>query len=84
MTRLFEVEPITSALIFVRTRAGTGELAAELSSRGFPAEALSGELEQEERERVMNRFRRNLIKVLVATDVAARAGHRPHLPCVQF
>jgi ATP-dependent RNA helicase DeaD len=79
LTRLFEVEPITSALIFVRTRAGTGELAAELSTRGFPAEALSGELEQEERERVMNRFRRNLIKVLVATDVAARGLDIDHI-----
>lgn len=72
LTRLFEVEPITSALIFVRTRAGAGELSAELTSRGFPSEALSGELEQDERERVMGRFRRNQTKVLVATDVAAR------------
>ncbi len=79
LTRLFEVEPITSALIFVRTRAGTGELAAELSTRGFPSEALSGELEQEERERVMNRFRRNLIKVVVATDVAARGLDIDHI-----
>jgi ATP-dependent RNA helicase DeaD len=79
LTRLFEVEPIASALIFVRTRAGAGELAAELSTRGFPAEALSGELEQEERERVMNRFRRNLIKVLVATDVAARGLDIDHI-----
>lgn len=79
LTRLFEVEPITSALIFVRTRAGAGELAAELSTRGFPAESLSGELEQEERQRVMNRFRRNLIKVLVATDVAARGLDIDHI-----
>lgn len=79
LTRLFEVEPIASALIFVRTRAGAGELAAELSTRGFPAEALSGELEQEERERVMNRFRRNLVKVLVATDVAARGLDIDHI-----
>ena len=72
LTRLFEMEPITSALIFVRTRAAAGELAAELSTRGFPAEGLSGELEQEERERVLNRFRRGQTTVLVATDVAAR------------
>ena len=71
LTRLFEVEPITSALIFVRTLAGAGELAAELSACGFPAEGLSGELEQEERERVLNRFRRGQTKVLAATDVAA-------------
>lgn len=72
LTRLFEVEPITSALIFARTRLGTAELANELTVRGFPAEALNGDLSQQAREQVLNRFRNNQIKVLVATDVAAR------------
>ncbi len=72
LTRLFEVEDITSALIFVRTRADTGDLAGELSSRGYPAEALSGELSQDARERTLNRFREGQVQVLVATDVAAR------------
>jgi len=72
LTRLFEVEDISSALIFVRTRAGTGELANELATRGFPAEALNGDLNQDARERTLNRFRAGQIKVLVATDVAAR------------
>lgn len=40
--------------------------------RGFPAEALNGDLSQQAREQVLNRFRNNQIKVLVATDVAAR------------
>ena len=72
LTRLFEVEPITSALIFARTRVGTGELANELTVRGFPAESLNGDLSQEARERVLERFRQQQITVLVATDVAAR------------
>lgn len=72
LTRLFDIEEIVSALIFVRTRVGTGELANELSVRGFPAEALNGDLSQDVRERVLNRFRRQQLKVLVATDVAAR------------
>jgi ATP-dependent RNA helicase DeaD len=72
LTRLFEVEDVTSALIFVRTRVESGELANELTVRGFPAEALNGDLSQEARERTMSRFRNNQIKVLVATDVAAR------------
>jgi len=72
LTRLFEVEDITSALIFVRTRVGTGELANELTVRGFPAETLNGDLSQDARERTLRRFRNNQIKVLVATDVAAR------------
>jgi ATP-dependent RNA helicase DeaD len=72
LTRLFEIEPISSALIFVRTRIGTAELANELTRRGFPAESLNGDLSQEARERTLNRFRQNQVKVLVATDVAAR------------
>jgi len=72
LTRLFEMDEIASALIFTRTRVGTGELANELSLRGFPTEALSGHLSQSAREHVLNRFRRHQIKVLVATDVAAR------------
>lgn len=72
LTRLFEMEEITSALIFVRTRAGTGELANELATRGFSSETLNGDLSQEARERTLNRFRAGQVKVLVATDVAAR------------
>ncbi len=72
LTRLFEMDEIASALIFTRTRLGTGELANELSLRGFPTEALSGHLSQSAREHVLNRFRKHQIKVLVATDVAAR------------
>jgi len=72
LTRIFEVENITSALIFTRTRIGTSDLVNELIGRGFPAEALNGDLSQQTREQVLNRFRRNQITVLVATDVAAR------------
>ena len=72
LTRLFEVEDNTSTLIFSRTRVSTGELANELSVRGFPTEALNGDLSQNAREQVLNRFRSNQITVLVATDVAAR------------
>jgi ATP-dependent RNA helicase DeaD len=59
-------------LIFARTRAETGTLANELVIRGIPAEAIHGDLDQNARERVLGRFRANQLKVLVATDVAAR------------
>lgn len=72
LTRLFETEPIHSALIFARTRAETAALANELVVRGIPAEAIHGDLDQHARERVLGRFRSNQLKVLVATDVAAR------------
>ncbi|MCA9940446.1 MAG: DEAD/DEAH box helicase [Anaerolineales bacterium] len=72
LSRLFEMETITRAIVFVRTRAGTGTLANELVSRGFSAEALNGDLSQDAREQVLNRFRQDQLTVLVATDVAAR------------
>ena len=72
LTRLFEIEDLSSALVFTRTRAGSAELANELTSRGFHAEALNGDLSQEARERTLNLFRQNKLEVLVATDVAAR------------
>ncbi len=72
LTRLFEVEDVGATLIFTRTRVSSGHLANELIQRGFPAEALNGDLAQDARIRVLNRFRAGQIKVLVATDVAAR------------
>lgn len=72
LSRLFEVEPISSALIFARTRTGTVTLAEALSKRGFAAEALNGDMSQDARERVLRRFRKGAITVLVGTDVAAR------------
>ena len=63
---------LASTLIFTRTRVSSGRLANELIQRGFPAEALNGDLAQDARIRVLNRFRAGQIKVLVATDVAAR------------
>jgi ATP-dependent RNA helicase DeaD len=59
-------------LIFTRTRLDTGELANELIRRGFPAEAINGDLSQDIRTKVLERFRQGQITVLVATDVAAR------------
>src|SRR5262249_19261158 len=72
VARLLEVEELTSALIFVRTKLGAAQLADELLSRGFAVEALHGDMAQDARETVMKRFRRGQISVLVATDVAAR------------
>ena len=72
VTRLFEMEDISSALIFTKTRMGSDELAGQFSARGYSAEALNGDLSQDARERTLRRFRDHQVKVLVATDVAAR------------
>lgn len=72
ITRLFEAEDIGATLVFTKTRISSGKLANDLIQRGFAAEALNGDLAQDARLRVLNRFREGQIKVLVATDVAAR------------
>ena len=72
LTLLLEAEEIKSALIFTRTRVGAAELAETLGSRGYPAEALHGDLSQAARETVLRRFRNGRVTLLVATDVGAR------------
>ena len=72
LTRLIEVEDINSALIFARTRASSRELATGLVQRGFTTEALNGDLSQDARMQILDRFRAKKINILVATDVAAR------------
>jgi len=72
ITRLFESEDIGATLVFTKTRIGSGKVANDLIQRGFPAEALNGDLSQDARLRVLDRFKTGRIKVLVATDVAAR------------
>ena len=79
VTRLFETEEVQTCLVFCRTRAQTSVMAAELTKRGIPAEALSGALDQDVRERVLKRFRDQVFNVLVATDVAARGLDIDHL-----
>jgi ATP-dependent RNA helicase DeaD len=72
LIRLLEMEGVSSALIFTRTKVRASELADALQSRNYPAEALHGDLRQEVREKVLGRFRNGSVNILVATDVAAR------------
>jgi ATP-dependent RNA helicase DeaD len=64
--------PEDRTLVFVRTRADAASLAQQLAEVGFSARPISGDLEQAERTRTLDAFRSGVIKVLVATDVAAR------------
>jgi ATP-dependent RNA helicase DeaD len=56
----------------VSTKVESDRLASELAKRGYDAEALNGDLNQESRERVLGKFRDHRLSILVATDVAAR------------
>lgn len=64
--------PDDKTLVFVRTRADTQELAAYLVEHGFSARALSGDMSHRERTKAFDEFRAGILRVLVATDVAAR------------
>lgn len=62
----------TKAIIFDDTQRNVEKLSKELSARGFQADSIHGRKSQPQRQRVLNRFKKNQINVLVATDVAAR------------
>jgi len=72
LINLLLAEPDRRTLVFVRTRNATTEVANALIGNGFSAGALSGEMGQRERNSMLDAFRRNAVRILVATDVAAR------------
>ncbi|PCS24181.1 DEAD/DEAH box helicase [Candidatus Enterovibrio escicola] len=72
MARLLETEKADASIVFVRTRQDTERLADWLSSRGFKAAALHGDIPQSLRERTVDHIKRGVIDILVATDVVAR------------
>ncbi|SHG39936.1 ATP-dependent RNA helicase DeaD [Thermosyntropha lipolytica DSM 11003] len=76
---LLESLDISSSLIFCRTKRGAAELAAVLQSRGYTADCLHGDMSQRERDHVMNAFRRRRIRILTATDLAARGLDIKHV-----
>ncbi|WP_084474116.1 DEAD/DEAH box helicase, partial [Deinococcus pimensis] len=70
------------AIVFTRTKREADELAIELIHRGIEAEALHGDLAQSQRERALGAFRAGRVRVLVATDVAARGLDIPEVDLV--
>ena len=72
LTRILEVTTFDAMIIFVRTKTLTVELAEKLSARGFSADAINGDIAQNQRERIINNYKKGKIDILIATDVAAR------------
>jgi ATP-dependent RNA helicase DeaD len=79
LCRVLEVEPIHNTLIFTRTKTGAAQLAETLVERGYPASAIHGDLAQQERERIVGRFRDGHLNILVATDVMGRGVDIPEV-----
>ncbi|MFB6457296.1 DEAD/DEAH box helicase [Chitinophaga sp. Hz27] len=72
LKRLVDYNPDIFGIIFTRTKIESQEIAESLIKDGYNADALHGDLTQQQRDKVMKRFRERALQVLVATDVAAR------------
>jgi ATP-dependent RNA helicase DeaD len=72
LKRIIDFTPGIFGLVFCRTRKDTQTVADALMQEGYQAEALHGDLSQAQRDQVMRKFRGQSIRILVATDVAAR------------
>ena len=72
---LLKNEDWSRALVFVNTKSGVEWLTKKLKGNGLPAEGITGDLPQKKRFRLMERFKKGNIKMLVATDVASRGIH---------
>ncbi|MRG44033.1 DEAD/DEAH box helicase [Chitinophaga sp. SYP-B3965] len=72
LKRIVDFNPEIFGIIFTRTKIESQEIAESLIRDGYNADALHGDLTQQQRDKVMKRFRDRSIQMLVATDVAAR------------
>ncbi|HEY0196288.1 MAG TPA: DEAD/DEAH box helicase [Methanobacterium sp.] len=72
LSRLLDIHNPNLSLIFCNTKRRVDRLVSHLQVRGYLTDGLHGDLTQKQRDRVMNKFRKGTIDVLVATDVAAR------------
>ena len=72
LKRLIDFNPGMYSIIFTRTKADAQEISERLAKAGYDIEALHGDLTQQQRDKVMGRFRSKSLQLLIATDVAAR------------
>jgi ATP-dependent RNA helicase DeaD len=72
LKRFVDADPDMFAIVFCRTKQDTQELAENLTRDGYNADAIHGDLSQQQRDRVMARYRAKNLQLLIATDVAAR------------
>lgn len=72
LKRLVDFNPGMYGIVFTRTKIDAQEISERLSKEGYDIESIHGDLTQQQRDRVMKRFRDKSIQILIATDVAAR------------
>jgi ATP-dependent RNA helicase DeaD len=72
LARLLDINNVKLALVFCNTKSQVDQLVEILKTRGYFADALHGDMNQNQRDKVMNSFRNGTVEILVATDVAGR------------
>ncbi len=72
LAELLKSEPIDRALVFTRTKHGADKVVKSLEKAGIAAQAIHGNKSQNQRERALGMFRSGKVRVLIATDIAAR------------
>ena len=72
ISRILDKRPDERGVIFCRTKAGTKNLAEQLRNEGFAVDALEGDMQQKDRDKVMRAFKNESLQVLISTDVSAR------------
>ncbi|MCO4800214.1 MAG: DbpA RNA binding domain-containing protein, partial [Colwelliaceae bacterium] len=82
LTRIAEIVDYDAMIIFVRTRNDTVDVAEKLERAGFPAVALNGDMNQQQRERTIDQLKSGGSSILVATDVVARGLDIPRISLV--
>jgi len=72
LCRIIDIEDHFYGLVFCRTKSDVDSVATHLIDRGYDAEAIHGDMAQAQRERTLEKFRKQRVNILIATDVAAR------------
>ena len=72
LCRIIDIEEEFYGLVFCRTKRDVDTVANHMIERGYDADALHGDISQAMREKILNKFKKGIINILIATDVAAR------------
>jgi len=72
LCRIIDMEEVFYGLVFCRTKIDVDKVANHMIERGYDADAMHGDMSQAQREKIMNKFKKRQLNVLIATDVAAR------------
>ncbi|NOS35362.1 MAG: DEAD/DEAH box helicase [Deltaproteobacteria bacterium] len=72
LCRIIDIEDGFYGLVFCRTKSDVDSVVSHMTDRGYDAEAIHGDISQMQRERTLEKFKKQKINILIATDVAAR------------